>query len=219
MQSPSSPPHPLILHLTSFLHCAVSAACLAAVIYFGPRSPPDYVGFAVPFFLLQIACEVALGLCTRNHWFKYDLADSISSIGAGSIDQIFFKLVLQPIAITSGPYRFIHETYGISLSLPAPLQIVFLVLLVDFGRLLCASSWNCFLCFELTFFRLLLLPSRQSRVQLVVGCAPRAPYQRVLQSHHCAAAERLPELLFLADLLASRLPVSSIHVRNVIFLR
>ena len=45
-------------------------------------------------------------------------------IGAGSIDQLFFKLVLQPIAITSGPYRFIHETYGMPLpaALPVPLQ-------------------------------------------------------------------------------------------------
>ena len=140
MQSPSSPPpQPFIQHLTSFIHCSVSAACLAAVIRFGPRSPPDYVGFAVPFFLLQIACEVALGLCTRNHWFKYDLADSISSMGAGSIDQLFFKLVLQPVAITSGPYRFIHETYGMSLPLPVPLQLIILILFVDFGTQYCAG--------------------------------------------------------------------------------
>lgn len=70
MQTSSPPIRPLTIHITSFLHCAISAACLAAVIQFGPRSPPDYVGFAVPFFLLQIACEVALGLCTRNNWFK-----------------------------------------------------------------------------------------------------------------------------------------------------
>jgi hypothetical protein len=139
MQPSSSAPNPFTLHITSFLHCALSAACLAAVIQYGPRNPPDYVGFAVPFFLLQIACEVALGLCTRNNWFQYDLADSISSVGAGSIDQLFFKLVLQPIAITSGPYRFVHETCSISLPslLPAPqqqaLQLVALVLLVDFG--------------------------------------------------------------------------------------
>jgi hypothetical protein len=145
MQPSSSPPHPLTLRLTSFLHCAVSAACLAAVVQYGPRSPPDYVGFAVPFFLLQIVCEVALGLCTRNNWFKYDLADSLGSIGAGSIDQLFFKLVLQPIAITSGPYNFIHETYGISLPvlLPSPqqraLQLVALVLLVDFGTHACSA--------------------------------------------------------------------------------
>jgi hypothetical protein len=203
----SSSPNPFTLHMTSFLHCAVSAACLAAVIHYGPRSPPDYVGFAVPFFLLQIACEVALGLCTRNHWFKYDLADSISSIGAGSIDQLFFKLVLQPIAITSGPYRFIHETYGMPLpaALPVPLQLLILILLVDFGTCFCAASMILLPCFGLiSSFRLLLLPSRQSRVQLAVGCTPRAPHQRVLQPHHCAAAERLPELLFLADLPPSR---------------
>ena len=139
MQPSASPPHPLTLRITSFLHCAVSAACLAAVVQYGPRSPPDYVGFAVPFFLLQIACEVALGLCTRNNWFKYDLADSLGSIGAGSLDQLFFKLVLQPIAITSGPYNFIHENYGVSLPAVLPsqqqriLQFVVLVLLVDFG--------------------------------------------------------------------------------------
>jgi hypothetical protein len=133
MHTVSCPPRPFTQCVTAFLHCAVSAACLAAVIWFGPRSPPDYVGFAVPFFLVQIACEVLLGICTRNSWFKYDLADSISSIGAGSIDQLFFKLVLQPIAITSGPYRFIHETYGTSLLLPAPLQLIILVLFVDFG--------------------------------------------------------------------------------------
>jgi hypothetical protein len=168
MPSVSAPPNPFTIRMTSFLHCAISAACLAAVIQLGPRSPPDYVGFAVPFFLLQIACEVGLGLCTRNSWFKYDLADSISSIGAGSIDQLFFKLVLQPIAITSGPYRFIHETYGVTLPdmLPAAqqqvLQLVALVLLVDFGaRMLLPSKpllrhetrYSC---------RLLLLPPSKS---------------------------------------------------------
>ncbi len=54
MQPPPIPPHPFTIHISSFLHCAISAACLVAVIQLGPRSPPDYVGFAVPFFLLQV---------------------------------------------------------------------------------------------------------------------------------------------------------------------
>jgi hypothetical protein len=181
---------------------------------------PRFRGFRprVPFFLLQIACEVVLGLCTqqlvqvRPRYVHTAGADSLGSIGAGSLDQLFFKLMLQPIAITSAPYNFIHQTHGVSLPTLLPpqqqraLHLLVLVLLVDFGTPSCPA-------FSTTFpqpIALLVQATTASTVRAT--SAPcywrritRAPHQRVFKPHHGAALKRIPELLLLADQPASPL--------------
>lgn len=99
---------------------AASAASGVAVSYLAPRYfpgdlSPGYIIAHVPFFFILMLLEYLLSAPARKRFeaASYDVADSFSNLAAGTFQLLFLAVVLNKVALSVGPYIWIHNNYPI----------------------------------------------------------------------------------------------------------